>query len=309
MLLGALVASGLVLIGSWTRAVRSSAAIDRGAPSPMQLAIGFVTNFFDTLGIGSFATTTAAYRLLRLVPDEIIPGTLLVGHALPVVAQALFFVSAVDVDPTQMTLLIAACVVGGWLGAGVVATLSRRAVQLGMGSALLIAATLMLLGMSGLFPAGGTALAFTPRAFAAALAINFALGALLTLGIGNYAPSLIVFSLMGMDPRAAFPIMMGSGAFAATIAGVRFVGAGRFHHRAALGLTLGGIPAVIIAAWLVQSLPLGALRWLVLVVVVYAATTLLKAGLSPESAARSQPRKHEGTKTTLEGNPAQSTDT
>ena len=149
---------------------------DGGAPTPLQLAIGFVTNFFDTLGIGSFATTTAVFRLLRIVPDELIPGTLLVGHALPVVTQALFFVSAVDVDPTQMTLLIAVCVAGGWLGAGVVAPLSRRAVQLGMGCALLSAATFMLLGMFGLFPAGGTALAFAPRAFAIALAINFVLG-------------------------------------------------------------------------------------------------------------------------------------
>ena len=141
-----------------------------------------------------------------------------------------------------MTALIVVCVTGGWIGAGVVASLSRRAVQLGMGGALLVAAVFMMLGMLGRFPAGGTALAFTPRAFALALAVNFVLGALLTLGIGNYAPSLVVFSLLGMDPRAAFPIMMGSGAFVATIAGVRFVGAGRFHWRAALGLTIGGIP-------------------------------------------------------------------
>jgi uncharacterized membrane protein YfcA len=170
-------------------------------------------------------------------------------------------------------------VVGGWIGAGVVTALSRRAVQLGMGCALLAAATFMLLGMLGLFPAGGTALAFSPRAFAVALVVNFVLGALVTLGIGNYAPSLIVFSLLGMDPRAAFPIMMGSGAFVATIAGVRFVGASRFHWRAALGLTAGGLPGVVVAVWLVTSLPLEAVRWLVLIVVVYASVTLLRAGI------------------------------
>jgi uncharacterized membrane protein YfcA len=132
--------------------------------------------------------------------------------------------------------------------------------------------------MLGQLPAGGTALAFTPRGFALALVVNFVLGALLTLGIGNYAPSLIVFSLLGMDPRAAFPIMMGSGAFVAMIAGVRFVGAGRLHGRAALGLSAGGIPGVVVAVWLVESLPLGALRWLVLVVVAYTSITLLRAG-------------------------------
>jgi uncharacterized membrane protein YfcA len=285
ILLVALVASGLLLVIRWakeaTTVARRAAApsVDRSAPAPLDLLIGFVTNFFDTLGIGSFATTTAIFRLFRLVPDESIPGTIIVGDALPVLTQALLFISIVSVDPQQMTMLIVVCVIGGWIGAGVVSSLSRRAVQLGMGGALLAAALFMLLGMLGLFPAGGTALAFTPRAFALALVINLMLGALLTLGIGNYAPSLVVFSLLGMDPAAAFPIMMGSGAFVASIAGVRFIGAGRFHRRAALGLTVGGIPGVIVAVWLVKSLPLGTLRGLVLVVVAYASVTLLKAGM------------------------------
>jgi uncharacterized membrane protein YfcA len=154
-----------------------------------------------------------------------------------------------------------------------------------MGCALLIAAAFMLIGLVGQLPTGGTALAFTPRAFAVALVVNFGLGALVTLGIGNYAPSLVVFSLLGMDPRAVFPIMAGSGAFVATIAGVRFVGAGRFHGRAALGLTAGGLPGVLVAVWLVESLPLEALRWLVLVVVAYAAVTLLTAGIRRASTA------------------------
>jgi uncharacterized membrane protein YfcA len=281
MLLGALAASGLLLVIRWKMATEQVIKpVGKGsAPTSLELVIGFVTNFFDTLGIGSLATTTAAFRLLRLVPDELIPGTMIVGHALPVVTQALFFISVVDVDPWQLTMLIVACVAGGWMGAGIVASLSRRAVQLGMGCALLVAVAFMMLGMLGQFPAGGTALAFAPRALVVALGVNFILGALVTLGIGNYAPSLVVFSVLGMDPRAAFPIMAGSGAFVATIAGVRFVGAGRFHWRAALGLTLGGIPGVVVAAWLVKSLPLAALRWLVLVVVVYASATLLRAGL------------------------------
>lgn len=283
MLLGALTASGVLLVVYWViTARRLSGSGTGGTPASPHLAIGFVTNFFDTLGIGSFAPTTAVFRLLGLVPDELIPGTLIVGHALPVLTQAMFFVSAVEVDPLQMILLIVVCVAGGWLGAGVVTRLSRRAVQLAIGGALLTAALFMLLGMLGQIPTGGTALALTPRALVVALVINFSLGALLTLGIGNYAPSLIMFSLLGMDPRAAFPIMMGSGAFVATIAGVRFLSAARFHRRAALGLTIGGIPGVIVAAWLVQSLPLAALRWLVLVVVTYAALTLLRAGLRGE---------------------------
>jgi len=290
ILLAALVASGLLLAVRWTMATRRGVATGGGAPpTPLDLLIGFVTNFFDTLGIGSFATTTAVFRLFRLVPDELIPGTIIVGDAMTVLAQALLFISVVDVDPWQMTALIVVCVIGGWIGAGVVASLSRRAMQLGMGGALAMAAMFMMLGLLGRFPPGGTALAFSPRAFALALVVNFALGALLPLGIGNYAPSLVVFSLLGMDPRAAFPIMMGSGAFVATIAGVRFVDAGRFHWRAALGLTAGGIPGVVVAVWLVKSLPLGALRWLVLVVVSYASVTLLRAGMRNDAGTEVSP--------------------
>ncbi len=283
VLLGVLIVCGLMLVAAW----RASARRNRQAaalPGALHTLIGFVTNFFDTLGIGSFATTTMAFRLLRLVPDELIPGTLLVGLALPVIAQALIFITVVEVNPGQMAILIAACVAGGWVGAGVVASVSRRAIQLAMGIALIAAAALMLTGMLGLIPAGGTATTFSPSAFAVALVVSVVLGALLTIGIGNYAPSLIVFSLLGMDPRAAFPIMMGSGAFVATIAGARFIARARFDSRAALGLTLGGIPAVLIAAWLVQSLPLDALRWVVLTVVTYSAISLLRAALAGKGA-------------------------
>jgi len=281
-LIGALAAGGAFFLLRWVLEARRLSS-ERGAapwPKPLDLAIGLITNFFDTLGIGSFATTTAAFRLFRLVPDELIPGTLIVGDTLAVVTQAVLFISVVEVDPLQLTALIVVCMAGGWLGTGIVTKLSRRAIQLGLGTALVIAAVFMALGMSGLMPAGGMAHALTPAAFALALAINFALGALLPLGIGNYAPSLVMFSLLGMDPRAAFPIMMGSGAFVATVAGIRFLSARRFHQRVALGLALGGIPGVITAVWLVKSLPLGALRVLVLAVVLYVATTLLRAGMS-----------------------------
>ena len=112
-----------------SRAPRSQRA---AAPGLIHIVIGFVTNFFDTLGIGSFATTTSTYKLLGLVPDERIPGTMLVGHTLPVVVQAFAFISIVSVDRTLLVSLIVAMMAGGWLGAGVVSRLPRRVIQLGM---------------------------------------------------------------------------------------------------------------------------------------------------------------------------------
>ena len=247
------------------------------APRPIHTAIGFVTNFFDTLGIGSFATTTTLYKLLRLVPDERIPGTMLAGHTLPVVLQAFAFISVVSVDSAQLVMLIVAMATGGWLGAGIVSRLPRRTIQLGMAAALLLAGFFMTMGLLRLFPAGGDAVSLTTPRLLIALAVNFVLGALGTLGIGNYGPCLVLFSLLGMEPRAAFPIMMGSAAFTGMAAAMRFVSTGRYSAPAALGLTLGGIPAVVIAVWLVKSLPLDVVRWGVIVVVLYTATTLMRS--------------------------------
>jgi uncharacterized membrane protein YfcA len=252
------------------------------APSPAGLGVGFVTNFFDTLGIGSFAPTTSVFRFFRMVPDEHIPGTLNVGHTLPTITQAFIYISIIRVDVKTLILLIAASVVGSWLGAGVVSRWPRRTVQVGMGIALAAAALLFVLKnldeMRGtpVIP-GGVALELSGMLLAAGIVGNFVLGALMTLGIGLYAPCLIMISLLGMDPRAAFPIMMGSCAFLMPVASARFTRAGSFHLKAALGLALGGIPAVLLAAFVVKSLTLTAVRWLVVVVVAYTAWTMLRA--------------------------------
>ena len=249
------------------------------APTGGGLATGFVTNFFDTLGIGSFAPTTSIFRFARMVPDEQIPGTLNVGHTLPTIVQAFIFTKAVPVDARTLIVLIAAAVVGSWLGAGFVVSWSRRRVQLGMGFALLAAASLMLLSLLQLTPAGGDAIGLSGGALLFAAIVNFGLGALMTLGIGLYAPSMILISLLGMNPITAFPIMMGSCAFLMPVASARFIRANGFNPRAALGLLAGGIPAVLIAAFIVKSLPLTVVRWLVVVVVLYTAAGLLRSAM------------------------------
>jgi uncharacterized membrane protein YfcA len=278
-----LTAFAIVYVLRWGAALHRSRSLPPGAeeraasPGSIQTAVGFVTNFFDTLGIGSFATTTTIYKLLKLVPDERIPGTMVVGHTLPVVVQAFAFISVVSVDSAQLALLIIAMMAGGWLGAGIVSRLPRRIIQLGMATALLLAGLFMAMGLLRLFPAGGEALSLTLPRLLFALAANFVLGALATLGIGNYGPCLVLFSLLGLEPRAAFPIMMGSGAFTGMAAAMRFVSSGRYSAPAALGLTLGGVPAVVIAVWLVKSLPLDVVRWGVIVVVLYTALTLMRS--------------------------------
>lgn len=274
-----------ILIVGLRRARRDVA----GAPeagTPILTGTGFVTNFFDTLGIGSFATTTSIFRYFRLVRDELIPGTLNVGHTLPTIVQAFIYTQLVPVDSQTLILMIGAAMLGAWLGAGVVASWPRRKIQIGMGTTLIGFAVLMISSQVGLTPVGGTALGLTGARLAVAVTGNFVLGALMTLGIGLYAPCMILISLLGMNPTTAFPIMMGSCAFLMPIASTRFIRKKCFDWKASLGLLVGGIPAVLIAAFIVKSLSLSKVKWLVVVVVLYTAANLLRTAYRERSAAR-----------------------
>lgn len=267
---------GVVFLVIWSKATRR-ASPDRGRPTWGAAAIGLVTNFFDTLGIGSFATTTSLYKLGRIIPDEEIPGTLNVGHTLPTFAQAAIFIAVIDVDMKTLAMMIAAAVVGAWLGAGVVTRWPRRNVQVGMGVLLIAAAGIIVARQLSLVPGGGAALGLDGARLAIGLAGNLVLGALMTLGIGLYAPCMILVSLLGMNQITAFPIMMGSCAFLMPAAGIRFIRSGRYDLRAALGLTAGGVPGALAAGLVVKSLPLAWVKWLVVAVVVYTALTMLRS--------------------------------
>jgi uncharacterized membrane protein YfcA len=249
---------------------------------PADLATGFATDFFDTLGIGCFAPTTAIFKLRHRMPDEEIPGTLNVGHALPALAEALIFIAIVTLDITTLVAMIIAAVLGAWLGASLVARAPRRVIQVGMGLALLIAASLLLAKNLAWLPAGeGDALGLHDGRLVFAVGINFLLGALMMLGVGLYAPCLILVTLLGMSPLAAFPIMMGSCALLMPVGGARFVRARRYSPSAALALTVGGIPGVLCAAFIVRSLSIEWLRWLVVAVVIYAAALMLLSARAP----------------------------
>jgi uncharacterized membrane protein YfcA len=285
-------ALGLVTVWflvAWRQRVRAARAAGRLVDDPpatgFHSLVGFVMCFFDTLGIGNFATTTSMFKFKRSVRDEWIPGTLNVAYTLPTVAQALIYISIVRVDFVTLVAMIVAAVAGAWLGAGVVSRWPRINIQVGMGCALLAAAALMLLTQLQLVPVGGTALELRGPVLVLGLVGNFALGALMTLGIGLYAPCLILVSLLGMDPRAAFPIMMGSCAFLMPVGSAEFIRKRKFDLLATIGLALGGIPAVIIAAKIVQNLNLKYVRWLVVVVVVYTAISMLRSAMVERQAA------------------------
>lgn len=245
--------------------------------------IGFVVNFFDTLGIGSFAPTTAALRAFKQTKDKVIPGTLNVSCTIPVVIEAFIFISAIEVEPLTLISMLAAAVVGAVVGAGIVSKLPEKTIQLVMGIALLATALLMFAGQVGWIANLGTgeAIGLSGTKLIIAIVGNFILGTLMTAGIGLYAPCMALVYMLGMSPRVAFPIMMGSCAFLMPAASIKFVKEGAYNRKASLAITIGGVIGIFIAAYLVKSLPLNILTWLVIVVVTYTGITLLRDSRKP----------------------------
>jgi uncharacterized membrane protein YfcA len=276
--LGLLAALGVVNVAfvlAWVRDARRRSV--RPVPKLADIAIGFVTDFLDALGIGSFAPTTALFKFRGTPADELIPGTLNVGHNAAAFVETVLLVTAVAVEPILLVAMVASATLGAWLGAGVVSGLPRRAIQLFMGAALLTAAVFFVMANLGAFPVGGTSMGLEGWRFGLAVSVNFVLGALMSVGIGPYAPSMVLLALLGLHPLGAFPIMMGTCGIVQPVASLRFFKTGRFAYGPALGLTIGGSVGVLIAIFIVRQLPLLALRWLVIVVVAYAAVSMLRS--------------------------------
>lgn len=246
-------------------------------PSAKLILIGFITDFFDTLGIGSYAPTTSMFRFSKTVDDRLIPGTLTVGHMIPTLVETLIYLTIVPVDPVTLFSMLAAAMLGAWIGAGVVARLSKRSIQMGMAFALGAAVILLFCKQMSYLPGGGEALGVSGIKLVIAVAVNFVLGALMTIGIGMYAPCMILVYLLGMSPRAAFPIMMGSCAFLMPIGAIPFLKEKSYHHQASVGLTLGGMPGVLLAAYVFYQLSVRWVLWLVIAVSIVTAIHLLRS--------------------------------
>lgn len=245
--------------------------------------IGAVTNFLDTLGIGSYAQITALFKLRGKPADELIPGTLNVGSTVPAFLGSLLFFGAIAVEPVLLASMVISSGAGAWIGAGVVSRWPRRRIQLFMGAALIVAAGFFAMTALGVLPPSGTAMGLSGWRFVVAVLANCALGALMCIGIGNYAPSMVLLGLLGMHPIAAYPIMIGSDGVLIPIASLGFLRSGRFAHEVAVGLMLGGLLGTLIGFPLIRTLAehLALMRWLVIAVILYAAVSMLRSAFAP----------------------------
>ncbi len=242
--------------------------------------IGFVVNFFDVLGIGAFAPQTALLKFTKQTEDRVLPGTLNVANTVPVLIQALIFITVIEVEPTTLILMLLSAAAGAILGAGLVSRMSEKRIRIVMGFALLITAGFMFAGKMQWIQGGGTAIGLSGIKLTIAVAVNFLLGALMTAGIGLYAPCMAMVFALGLSPQVAFPIMMGSCAFLMPPASIQFIRKGAYNRKAAVAMAIPGIIAVLIAALIVKSLPLDTLRWLVILVIVYTSVVMIRSAYS-----------------------------
>ena len=280
MLTALLVALGLAVL-AYAVALTRAAIVQRARPDPEALGLGAVVNFFDTLGIGSFAPTAAWFKFRKMVPDRLIPPTMVAGLTPPVMVESIIFLIllGVFVDPVLLFGCAIATMLGGLVGAPLVARARVWIVQAVVAIGLVLAAIAYAMTNLHLFPGGGTATGLPISLTLVSIFASFGFGILANFGVGNYAPTLVMLSLMGMDPRLCFPIMAAGGSLMGAGASLRHVAIGQIDLRIVLGLAIGGIPAVLVAAFVVKSMPLEILRWLVFVVVLYAAAIMFRAAL------------------------------
>lgn len=273
LLVAAVLAYGFVLA--------RAAIAKRAAPGLEALALGAVVNFLDTLGIGSFAPTTAWFKFRRMVPDRLIPQTMLCGLTPPAMTESIIYLIllGVLVDPVLLFSCVIAVFIGGLVGVRLVTRARVWVVQMIVAIGLILAAAAYAMTNLHLFPGGGTATSLPLTLMIVAIIANFGFGILANFGVGNYAPTLVMFSLMGMDPHLCFPIMAGGACLMGAGASIKHIGIGEVDMRVVLGLAIGGIPAVLVAAFVVKEMPLEYLRWLVFVVVLYAAAVMAHSSL------------------------------
>lgn len=270
------IAGGLVFVFMLVQACwkkKQSGSFEATPFWPVAL-IGGVANFLDTLGVGSFAVKTACYKQFKLIDDRVLPGTLNGQCVLPTVTQSLIFIGAVAVEPlTLISMMIAAAAGAAW-GARHVASFDRQTIRLVMAISLLVVAGLIFAGLLGLFPVGGDAMGLSGYKLAIALLGNFIFGVLMNVGIGLFAPCMTLVYLLGMNPLAAFPIMMGSTAVLSVFSAGTFIRKGAFDAKAVLAVAIFGPIGVVLAAMLVKSMDMEMLKWLVAFIVIYTSWTM-----------------------------------
>lgn len=236
--------------------------------------IGFGANFLDTLGIGSFAPSSAAFKMTKSVDDVLVPGTLNVGDTVPVCVEAFLFFGFVEMDVLTLVLMLVSSVLGSALMANIVSKFDRKKVRYALFVGLFLLATSVLMKVMSWGPFGtvGTAMSLRGVKLVIAVVGNFIFGALMSIGVGLYAPCMAMVLALGMDAGCAFPAMMGSCAYLMAFGnGPKFIAEGRYDMFASWMQAIFGACGVFVAYLFVKGLPLDTLTKVIVVIVYFTA--------------------------------------
>lgn len=250
--------------------------------------IGFVANFLDTLGIGSFAPSSAAFKMTKSVDDVLVPGTLNVGDTVPVCVEAFLFFGFVEMDVLTLVLMLVASVLGSALMANVVSKFDRKKVRYALFVGLFLLATSVLMKVMNWGPFGTVGTAMSLRGIKLVIAVvgNFVFGALMSIGVGLYAPCMAMVLALGMDAGCAFPAMMGSCAYLMAFGnGPKFIAEGRYDMFASWMQAIFGACGVFVAYLFVESLSLNTLTKVIVVIVYFTAFLYLHDAIKKGSKA------------------------
>jgi len=248
--------------------------------------LGIVSQFLGTFGISDFAFNAVAFRLTKTVEDKKIPGTLNAACVVPVAFMALAYITVIKVDVFTLVVLIIAQTTGSYLTPRIVVKLPVRRIRIGIAVGLLCAAAFILAGKLQLIPSGGDLTGLPGIKLAVAAAAVFIYGALNNIGIGSYAPTMATVYALGIDPRVAFPIMMGGCTFSCAVGAMEFIRLGGYSRKPTLWISIAGLVGVAAAVYLVKRMDVDVIKWVVFVVVLYAALDLLFKEFRLKKAAR-----------------------
>jgi len=241
--------------------------------------IGGIAYFLDTLGIGSFATSTAMLRSFKQIQDKNLPGTLNVTSVLPLLLEAFIFIAIIQVDTVTIVAMVTAACIGAWIVASIIHKVPEQRICFIISIFLFIAATVSILKQLNIVPIDYTgAIGLTGIKLVIAVLASAIIGALGAVGIGSYAPFLALALTLGLSARAMFPIMMSAAALGGGFASIKFIKTGNYDRKASLAMTIVALLGVVIAAYIVKTLPLNILTWIVIGVIYYTSITLFLSG-------------------------------
>ncbi|QIQ21092.1 sulfite exporter TauE/SafE family protein [Zophobihabitans entericus] len=265
---------------------KSELAQEPGNPVTMGFS-SLIIFFLSTFGISDFAISTVLYRKLKWVDDKKLPGTLNTQCVLPVAVMALAYISAINVDMLTLILCIVAQVLGAYIGPRFVVRLPVQTIRVFIGVGLVIATLIILAGKLNIIPSGGEAIGLTGGKLVFAVVCMFIFGALNNIGIGSYALTMVTVYGLGLNPAAAFPIMMGACTFSVPVGSMQFIKFGEYARKITLLTSTVGVIGVLCAVFIVKSLNVSMLQWVVALVLAYSGISMLYDSYKSKQASQS----------------------